>query len=88
MNVASGSDAVYEGEYAGHPYTVLVFPTETGGVRRGKRQVRLRIRYGGHTEDGVEWVHRSHNEARTDLKEPFIHTIARRLIAERWATEP
>ena len=75
--MSDGPDAAYVGEYDGETYTVQVIPTETKGVARGKRQVVLRIRYRGRTEDVVELVPRA-------FTEPAVHTIVRRLIAEQW----
>jgi hypothetical protein len=73
-----GPEASYEGEYGGETYTVQVF-TAAGLAPRGKRQVLLRIRFRGMTEDFVEMVPRSFTEV-------FIHTAVRRLISEAWPT--
>jgi hypothetical protein len=72
-----GPEASYEGEYAGEIYTVQVFPVAGAIAPRGKRQVLLRIRFRGITEDLVELVPRSFTEV-------FIHTAVRRLIGEAW----
>jgi hypothetical protein len=79
MSMEDGLEATYDGELEGDTYTVVVFATETRGVPRGKRQVRLRIRYRGRTEDVVKMVPRS-------FTEPLVHRAARQLIAERWST--
>lgn len=71
-----GPESVYKGEYGGETYTVQVFAA-AGVAPRGKREALLRIRFRGITEDFVEFVPRS-------FTEPYIHTAARRLIADAW----
>lgn len=71
-----GPEAAYEGEYEDEPYTVQVFPA-AGVAPRGKRQVVLRIRFRGTTEDFLELVPRSFTEL-------FIHTAVHRLVGEAW----
>jgi hypothetical protein len=71
-----GQEASYDGEYGAETYTVQVFRA-AGLAPRGKRQVVLRIRFRGITEDFVELVPRSFTEL-------HIHSAVRRLIDEAW----
>ena len=81
MNAGNRPEAAYDGEHEGDTYTVQIFPTETKAAPRGKRQVMLRVRYRRRTADFVEVVPRS-------FTEPFLHTLVRRLIDERWPAPP
>jgi hypothetical protein len=72
-----GPEATYDGEVGEDVYTVQVLPMETGAVPKGKRQVLLRIRFRGTTQDVVEEVPRHFTEL-------YVRNMVRRLIAEYW----
>ncbi len=74
-----GPEATYEGEIGEDVYTVQVLPLDVGAVPKGKRQVLLRIRFRGKTQDVVEEVPRHFTEL-------YVRKMVRRVIAEYWPT--
>jgi hypothetical protein len=72
-----GAEVTYEGEIGEDVYTVQVLGVEGVAVSKGKRQVLLRIRFRGKTQDFVEEVPRQFTEL-------YVRTVVRRLIAEYW----
>jgi hypothetical protein len=63
-----GAEASYDGEYGGETFTVQVFAA-AGVAPRGERQVLLRIRFRGITEDFVGLSH-APSQSCTSVRRP------------------
>jgi len=70
-------ELAYDGEYDDETYTVQVLPS--GATAATRREVVLRIRFRGRTENFPEVVPPSFTET-------YIHDVVHRLLAKHWST--